>query len=174
MGIMIKKLLTVVVSGLLFLSLSLFPVWANLDTNLSQATNSSLEKLEHISNIRERLLEKISLFFKFSPSEKAKYQEKLNEKRLAELSYVVEREQWDSIEEVSGRYSTYQGRLVDIITSNRMVDQKNHLLGTLDRHQQVLNYLISKLDPSRSFWRLVKYDIDTNEILKKVIQDQLK
>lgn len=171
---MVIKILFIIIISILFLSYSLSSAKANLDLNFDSATLSGIEKVNNISNIRDRLFERINVFLKFSSTEKAQYQKVLSEKRLAELVYVVNNEDWNFIEDVSSRYASYQGRLTDTIISNKLIDQKDDLLGMLNEHQKVLNLLLSKMDSDKSFWMLVKHDFNTNEILMKNVQDQLK
>ena len=85
---------------LIVLILLLNPGISFAQEELSQATVSALvKKTDHIANIKERIQERINLFFRFSNEAKADYQIELAEKRLAEVFYVVENKKGDFVEE---------------------------------------------------------------------------
>lgn len=132
--------------------------------------SAQIEKVDHIANIRERLAERITLFFKFSPVEKVNYQKLLAEKRLAELQYVIESKKGDLIEETSSRYSTYLGRLTNQLVFSKVTNKKEEILKMLDLHSQVVEELTAKIDRNSGFWLLLQHN--TNTI--KLLSDQIK
>lgn len=158
----------------IFFVLIAFLLISNPVINASEENTSTIsaqiEKVDHIANIRERLFERITLFFKFSPAEKVNYQKILAEKRLAELQYVIDSKKGDLIEETSSRYSTYLGRLTQQLTSSKLVSKKDEILKMLDLHSQVIEELTAKIDRDSGFWLLLQHN--TNTI--KLLSDQIK
>lgn len=138
---------------------------------LSQATVSALvKKIDHIANIRERIQERINLFFKFSNDAKADYQKELAEKRLAEVFYVVESEKGDFIEETTSRYSTYLGRLTETLVKNKLASKKDDTLKMLDEHKMVLNELVKYFESNSGFWLLIMHNINSIDIYKSQLE----
>lgn len=133
------------------------------------SASAQIQKVNHIANIRERLSERITLFFKFSPVEKINYQKLLAEKRLAELQYVIEEKKGDLIEETSSRYSTYLGRLTQQLVSSRLIGRKDEILKIFNLHSQVIEELTAKIDRDSGFWLLLQHN--ANSI--KLYSDQI-
>lgn len=147
-------------------------VWADEDPGQG-GTPSATFKVEGVSNVIDRLKEKIDLFFKFSSEDKISYQTKLVEKRLAELEYIINSGQGDMVEEVSSRYSTYVGRLSSMILENnqdKMKGKKEEFIRMYDRHLKVLDRLERNFEFGTGLWRLVEYDIDTVKIFSGKIR----
>lgn len=126
--------------------------------------------VDHIANIRERLQERINLFFKFFPESKYKYQKELTERRLGELVYVIEKRKGDFIEETSSRYSTYLGRLTELVVSSKQSDKKTELFKMFENHNKALNELIKNFEANSGFWLLIQHDINSIKLYK----DQIK
>lgn len=129
-----------------------------------------IKRVDHIANIRERIQERINLFFKFSPQDKAYYQKELAEKRLAELSFVIENKKGDFIEETSSRYSTYLGRLTETVTDKKLSNMKGELLKMLENHKLILDELIKPFESNSGFWLLLQHNINVLQIYA----DQIK
>lgn len=137
--------------------------------NNSSASGQIIE-VNGVANLRDRLWERITLFFKFSNNDKADYEQYLAEKRFAELKYVFDNGKGDMIEETSSRYSSYLGRLTDLIIRNKMVDKKEGVLEMLASHLPVLEELLSKQEYESGFWLLLQHDIN----YLKLYTDQIK
>lgn len=164
---MAKKIIFFLFITSLLLQLNLTIVKAQ---ESSSTISAKIQKVNHIANIRERLSERITLFFKFSAEEKISYQKMLAEKRLAELQYVIEEKKGDLIEETSSRYSTYLGRLTQQLVSSRLIGRKDEILKIFDLHSQVIEELTSKIDRDSGFWLLLQHN--ANSI--KLYSDQIK
>lgn len=141
----------------------------------AQVNNSSASaqvmQVEQVANLRDRILERITLFFKFNPSSNEEYQSQLVEKRLAEVKYVVDSNNWDPIEETSSRYSSYLGRLTKFVIDHKMTNKKDDLLKMYKRHEQVLEQLVKNFEYNSGFWLLLQHDINANKIYQQQIQD---
>lgn len=122
------------------------------------------------SNVVSRLSERISLFFKFSSKDKVNYQKKLTEKRLAELKYAVDNEKGDLVEELASRYSTYVGRLTDMVVENKMTDKKQELIDMYDQHYNVVVELDKKFEANSGLWLMMEHDKN----YLKIYSEQLK
>lgn len=164
--VMVRVFITIfVIIWVLFLPSSI--VFAQV--NSSSASGRIIE-VNGVANLRDRLWERITLFFKFSSSDKVDYEQYLAEKRFAELKYVFDNGKGDMIEETSSRYSSYLGRLTDLIIRNKMVDKKEGVLKMLASHLPFLEELLSKQDYESGFWLLLKHDIN----YLKLYTDQIK
>jgi hypothetical protein len=118
----------------------------------------------------KRIKEKIVLLFSFTPTKKAEYQEKLVQKRLSELKYIVDNKDGANIETASQRYSTTVGNLVELIIKNNLQTHKETTLKMLEEHSIAIENLKGSFDDTTAEWRFIKYDED---YLKAYIQ-QLK
>lgn len=160
-----KLLILLVISIFIFSSGSILA-----QEELSESTVSALvKKTDHIANIKDRIGERINLFFKFSDEAKADYQKELAEKRLAEVFYVVENKKGDFVEETTSRYSTYLGRLTETITKSQLSNKKEETLRMLDDHKKVLNELVKYFEANSGFWLLVQHDINSIELYREQI-----
>lgn len=152
---------------IVFLLLFQTPVFAE---DFVSTHSANIKKVDHIANIRERIQERINLFFKFSPQTKVDYQKELTEKRFAELVYVIENKKGDFIEEISSRYSTYLGRLTETVTKNKLSKDKDDLLKMLDTHKLILEDLIQYFESNSGFWLLLMHDFNSINIYSEQIQ----
>lgn len=163
-----KISLVLIFLGIFIVLLNPFTVFAADEFNNS-SSSAQLVKVDHMANIRDRLVETITLFFKFNQKDKESYHLYLANKRLAELSYVIESGEGDLIEEASNRYSAYLGRLTNYIIENRLSEYKQQLLDTYTGHQNVLNRLVYKIDVDSGFWLLLQHNLNTTKILKEKV-----
>lgn len=130
---------------------------------------ANIIEVNHVANTKDRLWEKIELFFKFSPKDKIDFQQSLVEKRLAELKFIMDNDKGEMIEEVSSRYSTHLGNLTNDVIKNKLTEKKSELLKMLDNHNIILNNLISEVEFESGFWLLLKHDIN----YVKIYSDQI-
>lgn len=161
------------VVGLLFIIVLLVSLFSpSVSIALDQGTTQSAKILEvtRTADLRDRLWEKINLFFKFSQKDKIDYQQQLTEKRLAELKYVIDSDKGDMIEETSSRYSSYLGNLSESVVKDKMTNKKQELLTMLESHAKVLDSLINQMEVESGFWLLLKHDIN----YVKIYSDQIK
>lgn len=132
--------------------------------------SSGVMQVEQVANLRDRIWERITLFFKFSNNDKVGYEKYLVQKRFAELKYVIDDGQGNMIEETSSRYSTYLGRLTDRIVRNKMVDKKEEVLKIFESQLPVLEELLSRQEYNSGFWLLLQHDVN----YLKLYIDQIK
>lgn len=161
-----KKHFLLIIFVMLFLGLQ--PIEAQVSSNY-QSSESAL-KVERISNIRDRLFEKISLFFKFSKENKLDYMIYLQEKRLADLKYAVDNDEGDLIEELSSRYSTYLGNMTNFISERKIKYKKEEILKMMENHSKIIENLQKNFEFESGLWILLQHDINT----LKIFSDKLK
>lgn len=166
------KIFLFLITSIIFLGFQNL-AFAEADSSTSSASPSaeySLPAINSVANLRDRIFERITLFFKFSTEDNYNYQKALADKRLAELKYVVDSGQGNLIEETSSRYSSYLGRLNNYVISKKLTDKKPELLAMYNSHNQILQGLSSKFETDSGFWLLIQHDINTT----KILSDQIK
>lgn len=169
MIMMMSKIITSLFLFVLLFNISFTgSVFAAEGTSSSQA--ATVLEDENISNVVDRLFEKISMIFKFSSKDKVDYQKKLTEKRLAELKYAIQNDRGELIEELSSRYSTYLGNLTEMVIKNNMTDRKQEFLDMYDRHYQVVDQLDTRFESNSGFWLLMEH----NKNYARIYSDQIK
>lgn len=158
----------IVVFFITLVSFGMITTYANADVQ-SESTSSYIlnKKVDHISNNFEKLKEKIILFFKFDKKQKSAYQRELVEKRLAELDYVIKNKQWDYIEDVTSRYSTYLGNYINFVEKNKITDNKEQLLIILNGHKDFIEKTQTRFDYGSGWWIYIEHDIN---VLKMSIE----
>lgn len=138
------------------------------DTQSESTSSYTLtKKVDYIANNFEKLKEKITLFFKFDKKQKSAYQKELIEKRLAELDYVIKNKQWDFIEDVTSRYSTYLGNYINFVEKNKIIDDKEQLLNILHGHKNFIEKIQTKFEYGSGWWIYIEHDIN---VLKMSIE----
>lgn len=158
---MIKKFFVILL--VFFLALPLF-------TKSIVAQDNSLEmKVDHVAGKFEKLKEKVVLLTKFSKVSKAKYHQLLLEKRLAELSYVVESGQLDLVEPSASRYATYAGRLSDYIVGNNVSDEKDEVVALFDRHAKIIDSLQRNFEYESGWWFAIQHDVNSTKIFSDTV-----
>lgn len=156
----------VIVSFLLFYS----PIFVNAQTN-NASSSAQIIQVDHVANLRDRIIERITLFFKFDANSSEEYQSELTEKRLAELKFVISNNNWDPVEEMSSRYSTYLGRLTKFVLDHKMINKKDELLKKYKIEEQVLEQLVKNTEYNSAYWLLLQHDINANKIYQQQLQD---
>ena len=124
-----------------------------------------------VANIGERLVEKVSLFSKFSEKSKVLYMEYLVEKRFGEIQYVIDNGHGDLIEETTSRYSTYAGYLAEFIVKNNLIDQKEKTLNMFDSHSIILEKYLLEQNYNSGFWLLIQHDVNYLKIYSSQINE---
>lgn len=137
---------------------------------VSSANDEKIEKVSHVASGLEKVYEKVTLFLKFDNKSKANYQQHLTEKRLAELSFVIESNQIDSVEPTASRYATSLGTLTDFVVSNRIVDKRADLMNMFDKHSSVAAELQKRFEFESGWWLVLQHDINTINIFKEKIK----
>ncbi|MDO8619156.1 MAG: DUF5667 domain-containing protein [Candidatus Daviesbacteria bacterium] len=164
---MIKTLTAFLIAVVLFFP-SVNPAFAQMNTS---STSAQVMRVDHVANLRDRILERITLFFKFSSDSSEQYQQELVEKRLAELKYIVDNNKGDQIEDMTSRYSTYLGRMTEYVISHKMINKKDELIQLYNRHIQVLEDLIKNFEVNSGLWMLMEHDINANKIYQQQMKD---
>lgn len=118
-------------------------------------------QVKRVSHPQERLWEKIQLFFTFSQNQKITLHQKIVEKRLSEVSFVVMSRQHDLLEATSSRYMTYLGSFRDYLKNKRQIDPKEEIKQFLKRHLTILLKLQSSYPDPSVFRMLLQHDINT-------------
>lgn len=134
------------------------------------AIKDGIVSVNKITNIGERLAEKINLFSKFSVYRKEAYMHYLVEKRFGDIIYVIDNGHGDLIEEATSRYSTYAGYLTEFIIKNDLVDQKDKTLNMFDSHSKILEKYLLEQNYNSGFWLLIQHDINYLKIYSSQIR----
>ncbi|QQG47064.1 MAG: hypothetical protein HY044_02895 [Candidatus Woesebacteria bacterium] len=151
------SLLSVLVLGLMISSSQIYAQELKFEVN-------------HIANGFEKIGEKITLFLKFSKTSKVDFYEYLAEKRLAEISYVIEANQIDSVEPTASRYSTYIGVLTNYVEANKVTSKKGDLVKMFERHSKILTNLQSKFKHDSGWWLAIQNDINNTKTFSEKIK----
>lgn len=136
-----------------------YSVFVHADDS-SASAQIQIMKVDHVANLRDRILERITIFFKFSNSDKADYEKYLAEKRFSELKYAFDNGLGDYIEESSSRYSSYLGRLTELVVKNKMVDKKEEILKMFSIQMPLLEELLASQEYESGFWLLLQHNIN--------------
>ncbi len=145
----------------LIIILTIFVTQANLIKAESPGTNIHVD---HIAGGLEKVQEKITLFFKFNSTDKAKYEEFLANKRLAELKYIIDNNLIDYVEEVGSRYETYIGSLTNFVVDKKVISEKDNLFKMYSDHQKILEEISKKFEHDSGWWLVIQHDININKI----------
>lgn len=148
----------------------LFPKSLFAEEVIQESSPTSQIKVDHVANVMDRLKEKITLFFKFSITDKILYQQQLVEKRLAELKYVINDGQGDMIEEVSSRYAAYVGKFSEEVISKGTAADREKILTMYSSHSVMLETLRDHFPANSGFWLLLQHDINTIQIYTEKIK----
>lgn len=114
----------------------------------------------------KRLIEKATVFTKFSKISKANYYTDLTLKRMAELKFVVERKFIGEVETSTQRLSYQVGTLSDYLNSNRteLAEKRQSVNELLQNYKGILGSLRDKYPANSSYWMLVQHSINSIDI----------
>lgn len=149
-------------------TLILFSLPVSSEVVLAQET---LVKVDHVAGKIEKLKEKISLFLKIDKKRKADYLQFLAEKRLAELSYVIETDDINKIEETASRYSTYIGNFTNFVAEKKVSDKSDEIVDMFNRHAAVIDNLQAKFEFESGWWLALQQAEDATKIFSDKIKD---
>lgn len=122
--------------------------------------------------VTKRLGEKVKLFFlSFSAEGKESYYTELAGRRLAELKYVIEKEDKNNFEIATIRYSSTVGEWIEFILDEKLDERKEPAAGILTKHLPVVEKLMTKYDGTTAEWRFVKQDFDYLNIYISKLQN---
>lgn len=105
--------------------------------------------------------EKIFLKLKSNPQEKLDYMRGLLDRRLDELSKVVENKNYGYVLKSSLRYSTLAGQITEQIINNNFKDEVQPTIDQFTAHQKVLQNLYEiypKNIPGNEEWKFIQDD----------------
>jgi len=151
----------------IFLALAL--VFLSLGNVHAQDSAYSGPTADHIAGGLEKVVEKATLYTKFSKKAKAEYMEKLLAKRLGEIAYAVDNDQ-DKIETSASRYSTYIGSLTNYAVANGVSEEKDDLLNLYAKHGENLSQLRDTFEYDSGWWLAIQHGVNNTEWLSNDIQ----
>ena len=118
----------------------------------------------------KRIWEKSFSLVLFNKKAKVNYYNKLLDKRLSELSYVVENNVAGELEKATNRFSYYAGVVAE--TSEDSSDEmKNDIMNRFSQYSKMLESIRDKYPSSTAEWRFVQQNIDTLGILTKKLEN---
>ncbi len=131
-----------------------------INTVYADQTNAvDIQKVDKVANGLDKLQEKIIFYFKFSKQDKLNYLYKLSEKRLSELQYVIDKKDYNAVEEIASRYQTYISNLSNFIISNRL-DSRDTFNNMAIKHKNILNNLQAHFPFESGWWLVIQHDIN--------------
>lgn len=131
----------------------------------------SIPTVTHLPSIADKLFEKVSLLFRFSPSAKYSYYTQLLDKRLGEIAYVVSRNDLDNVEQTTSRYQTYVAVFTDFTTANLLASSHStQLVQLFDAHTKKLAELQTHYPSNTSFSMLIQHDLNSIKIALDKLQ----
>lgn len=136
---------------------------------LSRSVNTKIE-VDHVAGKIEKIKEKIILFTRFNKKSKINYLQFLLEKRLAELSFVIETDQIDLVEPTASRYSTYAGRLAEYVVAKNLAEKKGDLISAYLRHSEIIKTLQKKFEFESGWWLALQHSIDSTKIYSEKVE----
>lgn len=132
-----------------------------LTTKLVSAEDPNIISVDRVSSRIDRLGEKITLFFKFNPKDKLSYDRYITEKRLAELKLVVDKKDFNSVEELSSRYLTYLQVLTDMAKKYNVPEENTKTVEMAKQHLEVMKSIQSNFPANSGWWLSTQWSIDT-------------
>lgn len=157
-----KKFLTFLLI-LVFVSFFTSNIYAT-DSSTSAQINIKYQAINPSDDYRyafKRLQEKIFLLIlSYSPAKKAEYFSYLLEVRLAELKFVVDKEDISNIETSSQRFSGTAGTLTDFIKQNYLTSQKQSVKEKMQQQIATLEVIRDKYPANSAGWLFIQHDIN--------------
>lgn len=126
---------------------------------LSQKANPDIPPLFTLKRLQEKAFFKL----KSSPLSKGAYLESLLEVRLEELENLVDSRSYNYILSSSLRYSATAGELTNLVVSNNLKGEMDHLKNIFSKHQKRLLYLTDKYPkdiPGNEEWKYIQDDFN--------------
>jgi len=121
-------------------------------------------EVDHVAGVLAKLVEKVTLYTKLGKPAKARYMERLLDKRLAELAYVVENDR-DAIEPSASRYSSYIGNLTNYMVKNNLTGEKEGALALYAEHHEVLLKLRDNFEWDSGWWLAIQHAVNNTDWL---------
>lgn len=117
-------------------------------------------KVDHVAGVFEKLKEKITLFLIFNNEGKADFQKNLTERRLAELEYIMNKNDIDMLEPLTSRYTTYAGNVVNFTLANKVSSKKDPLITMFQNHTKRIAELQSQIPIDSGWWLALQHGIN--------------
>lgn len=133
------------------------------------SSSAVIKKMTHVSNLFEKVGEKIGLYFRFSNESKLDYMEKTLETRLGEIDYVFNDDRLDRLEETTSRYSTYLANIDKFIEDKKLFLKKDELKKILIRQRPYLEFRRDSLEYGSGLWMLASHAVNSNKITEERI-----
>ena len=153
---MLKKIIFVFLI-FLFLAVPQFVASQNSDDFPYEKINPS----NYYSYNLKRLKEKLSLtLFHRTPTRRVNFLKVLLLRRIAELKFVVERDDIANLQNSSQRYSTTAGQITEVITKNSLNSEKEYFRKLFKDHTLLLEQLQTNYKYDSGQWLFLKWDID--------------
>lgn len=127
-------------------------------------------KVDHVATTTDKLQERLLLMLKFSKQAKANYYQYLVEKRLAELTYVIENKNVNLVEELASRYSTYVGVLAQYVATNKITTKNKDLLAMFDKHAYLISELQKNFPFESGWWLAIQHDINSLKLFAAILK----
>lgn len=157
------KLIIILLLVIFFSIVNIPSVLANNDDN-SSTSQVKYEKINPGSPyyIFKRLFENIQLnYLSVDKKSKSKILSHLLEVRLKEIAYVVNNNKIGMIENVTGRYDSVAGTIME-----KYKNVNPDLPKQIESYPQILSSLRDKFPANSAQWLLMQYTIDTTNRLK--------
>lgn len=124
------------------------------------------------SYISKRLGEKVKLLFlSLSVNSKEEFYQRLVNRRLAELKYVIEKDKKGDFEKATIRYSSTIGEWTEFIVNKKLEEKKKPAVEVMTSHLPIVEKLMTGYDGTTAEWRFVKQDADYIRIFISKLQE---
>lgn len=156
----------------LFTSRAIILAQASPESNAMEVAYEKINPNGGFGYVTKRLGEKVKLFFlSFSRENKEGYYAELAGRRLAELKYVIEKEDLNNFEIATIRYSSTVGEWTEFILDEKLEERKRSAVEVMTKHLPVVEKLMTKYDGTTAEWRFVKQDADYLNIYISKLQN---
>lgn len=170
----IINLLAIGVLGFAFLfaSRDIVLAQASPEPNVMEVVYENTNPIDGFGYVTKRLKEKVKLFFlSFSVESKENYYKELTEIRLAELKFVIDKNNMGNFEKATIRYSSTIGEWTEFILDEKLDERKRPAVEVMTTHLPVVEKLMTRYDGTTAEWRFVKQDFDYLNIYISKLQN---
>lgn len=119
-------------------------------------------KVNGLPSTVDKIVEKIELFLTFGDDNKVSFQERILEKRLAELFYATNKDV-DLVEPTASRYNTYAQRLNEYMMNKTVKNKVVEVEDKLSKHVQILIELQNKYKSNSGWWLAIQQSVDSDK-----------
>ncbi|OGM74048.1 hypothetical protein A2382_00725 [Candidatus Woesebacteria bacterium RIFOXYB1_FULL_38_16] len=150
---MLKQIFTLALLTTLFIT---FPSHLKAQDVTPEKINPS----DSYSYSVKRLKEKLSFFFAFSKEKKYTHYQKMLDRRLSELDFILTNKDGAYIQTATQRYSAHAGKLTEFLISSKLTNHYEETINKFLKHRNYIERLSLQYDTTTAEWRFVKYDLD--------------